>query len=34
VIPFYEEKGLVKRVDGSLAPDEVYRAVRATLGQP
>jgi adenylate kinase len=32
VIPFYEEKGLVKRVDGSLAPDEVYRAVRATLG--
>lgn len=34
VIPFYEDKGLVKRVDGSLAPDEVYRAVRATLGLP
>jgi adenylate kinase len=32
VIPFYEEKGLVKRVDGSLAPDEVTRAIRATLG--
>lgn len=32
VIPFYEGKGLVKRVDGSKAPDEVYRAVRGTLG--
>ena len=32
IIPFYEAQGLVKRVDGSLAPDEVYRAVRATLG--
>lgn len=32
VIPFYEEKRLVKRVDGSLAPDEVTRAIRATLG--
>ena len=32
VIPFYEAKGLVRRVDGSLKPDEVYRAVRATLG--
>ena len=34
VIPFYEAKGLVRRVDGSLKPDEVYRAVRATLGLP
>lgn len=32
VIPFYEGKGLVRRVDGSLAPEQVYRAIRATLG--
>ena len=32
IIPFYEAQGLVKRVDGSLAPDEVTRAIRAMLG--
>ena len=34
VIPFYEAKKLVRRVDGSLAADEVYRAIRKTLGLP
>jgi adenylate kinase len=32
VIPFYEGKGLVKRVDGSLAPGDVYQAIRSALG--
>ncbi len=32
VIPFYEGKGLVRRVDGALAPEQVYRAIRSTLG--
>lgn len=32
IIPFYEAQGLVKRVDGSLAPDEVTRAIHKTLG--
>ena len=33
VIPFYEAKGLVKRVDAAKAPDEVYAAIRAGLGK-
>jgi len=31
VIPFYEKKGLVRRVDASRSPDEVFRAVEAAL---
>lgn len=31
IIPFYEKKGLVRRVDASKPPDEVYRAVEAAL---
>jgi adenylate kinase len=31
IIPFYERRGLVRRVDASRAPDEVYGAVQAAL---
>lgn len=31
VIPYYERKGRVKRVDGRKSPDEVYAAIRAAL---
>ena len=34
VVPFYEKKGLVRRVDASKSPDEVYRAVSAVLSRP
>jgi adenylate kinase len=33
VIPFYEGKGLVRRVDGGKPADEVYAAIRAALGK-
>ncbi len=33
VIPFYESKGLVRRVDGSRSPDDVHAAVRAAVGR-
>ncbi|MCB9662753.1 MAG: adenylate kinase [Alphaproteobacteria bacterium] len=33
IVPFYEAKGLVKRVDGVGAPDEVTARVRAALGR-
>ena len=31
IIPFYGRKGLVRRVDGARAPDEVTRSVEAAL---
>ena len=31
VIPFYEEKGLVRRVDGNAAPDAVTERIRSVL---
>lgn len=31
VIPFYEKKGLVRRVDATKAPEEVYRRVQDVL---
>ena len=34
VIPFYERKGLVRRVDAAGAPDAVYRAAAAVLPPP
>ncbi len=33
VVPFYEGKGIVRRVDGARSPDEVAAAVRAALGR-
>jgi adenylate kinase len=33
VIPFYEKRGKVRRVDGSKSPDEVYAAVRTAAGR-
>jgi adenylate kinase len=33
VIPYYEEKGLLKRIDGQAAPDEVTAKVLAALGK-
>ena len=33
VIPFYEAKGLVKKVDAGRPPDDVYAAIRAALGK-
>lgn len=32
IVPFYEGKGLVRRVDASLPPDDVARAVDDALG--
>jgi adenylate kinase len=32
VIPFYEARGLVRRVDGGKPADDVYAAIRAALG--
>ncbi len=31
IIPFYEEKGLIRRVDGNGAPDEVTKRIKAVL---
>ena len=31
VIPFYEKRGLVRRIDGTVAPDDVYRALERAL---
>lgn len=31
IIPFYEEKGLIRRVDGNAAPDEVTARIKAVL---
>ncbi len=31
IIPFYEEQGLIRRVDGNAAPDEVATRIAATL---
>ncbi len=31
IIPFYEEKGLIRRVDGNAAPDEVTTRINAVL---
>jgi adenylate kinase len=31
VIPHYEQKGLLRRFDGTRSPDEVHRHIRATL---
>lgn len=31
VIPFYEEKGLVVRLDGDRGPDEVFASIRGAL---
>ena len=32
IIPFYKEKGVLKRVDGDAAPDEVSRQIMQVLG--
>jgi len=32
VIPFYGRRGLVRRVDGTASPDEVFRALERALG--
>ena len=32
IIPFYGEKGLIKRVDGNASPDEVTERIRSVLG--
>lgn len=32
IIPFYEAKGLLKRVDGNAAPEEVSRRIAEVLG--
>lgn len=32
IIPFYEEQGLVRRVDGNATPEEVTRRITAALG--
>lgn len=32
IIPFYEQKGILRRVDGNAAPDEVTRRVTQALG--
>lgn len=34
VIPFYEELGLIRRVDGNAAPDEVAARIKNTLSSP
>lgn len=34
VIPFYEELGLIRRVDGNAAPDEVTARIQNTLRSP
>ena len=34
IVPFYEAKGLLKRVDGVGAPDEVTARLLAVLGGP
>jgi adenylate kinase len=34
IIPYYEKKGLVRRVDASLTPDAVTRAVEGALRKP
>ncbi len=34
IIPFYEKKGIVRRVNASLPPDEVARAVAKALSGP
>jgi adenylate kinase len=31
IIPFYEEKGLIRRVDGNAPPDEVTTRIEAAL---
>ncbi len=31
IIPFYEEQGLIKRVDGNAAPDEVASRIKTAL---
>ena len=31
MIPFYEEKGILKRVDGIGSPDEVGERIRTSL---
>jgi adenylate kinase len=31
VIKWYEDKGLLRRFDGTRSPDEVHRHIRATL---
>ncbi|HKS17002.1 MAG TPA: adenylate kinase [Planctomycetota bacterium] len=32
LIPFYEKRGLVRRIDGSAPPDAVFRALERALG--
>lgn len=32
IIPFYEKKGIVRRIDAARPPEDVYRAVEAALG--
>ena len=32
IVPFYEEKGLIRRVDGVGAPDEVTTRLVTALG--
>ncbi len=34
IIPFYEEQGLIRRVDGNGAPDEVTGRITAILSSP
>ena len=31
LVPFYEERGILRRVDGARAPDEVSDRIRAML---
>jgi adenylate kinase len=31
LVSYYEERGLLNRIDGSASPDEVYESIRATL---
>jgi adenylate kinase len=31
LVGYYEDRGLLHRIDGSAAPDEVYESIRATL---
>jgi adenylate kinase len=31
IVPYYEEQGLIKRVDGNAAPDEVTSRIKAVL---
>jgi adenylate kinase len=31
LVPYYDERGLLYRIDGTAPPDQVYEAIRATL---